>query len=221
MQITMFTYFVYLLVALFALARVTEANFDMYQIHGVRTGTTWPGDELTGWKLVNNDPNCDQIDHDASWQSRKDLSHGRRGIRCDGKCGYDDVSSQLQQLVCLLRSQILTSTQPPWPDRKLVEMHFTNNPLYHFTIYKDKGHNVDGTWRWTLYGVDDKEHGECFAYGDHEWTCQWPDIKVTMNGKRKFRCLTQVDANTINFAFKSEGIMETEGNNSTAVAWEA
>ena len=63
---------------------------------------------------------------------------------------------------------------------------------------------VDNTWRWWLYGTDGNTYGECFAYGDHVWSCDWPIYHTHLMGYRKFRCLTDVGAKAINQAFKNE-----------------
>lgn len=101
-------------------------------------------------------------------------------------------------------------------------MHFTNKPLHHFTIYKSKGRQVGDTWRWTLFGVDDKSYGECFAYGNEWFKCDWPKNTMHMEGYRKFRCLTAFDAFPINQAHKKEiGARSSGASNMTAVSWEA
>lgn len=102
-------------------------------------------------------------------------------------------------------------------------MHFTNNPLYHFTIYKDRGYTAsDGSWRWYLYGTDGSSYGECFAWGDYNWDCQWPGDNIAVKGYRKFRCLTSVDANTINTAYHNEGGRPGFAlANGTVVEWKA
>lgn len=101
-------------------------------------------------------------------------------------------------------------------------MHFTNNPSYHFTIYKDRGHNEGGTWYWTLYGTDGNSYGSCFAYGGFSWSYDWPEYKVHLDGYRKFRCLTEVDADTINAAANKEGASAGDASGNTtaaAVTW--
>ncbi|KAL1605244.1 hypothetical protein SLS60_004788 [Paraconiothyrium brasiliense] len=175
---------VHVLAILATILPFTTANFDLYHIHGVKAEGSWPGSEINGWQLQNDNPSCEQVDQYAVWRDSGDLSHGRLGIRCEGKCGYGDA---------------------PWPDVKLIEMHFTNNPLYHFTIYKDRGYEVNGAWRWYLYGTDGKSYGDCFAWGDYNWDCQWPNEHLAAKGYRKFRCITDVDANTINDEYKKEG----------------
>ncbi|OAF99343.1 uncharacterized protein CC84DRAFT_1181471 [Paraphaeosphaeria sporulosa] len=123
----------YVLTILVACIQLASANFDLYHIHGVEADGPFPGAEINGWQLQNDNPTCDQADQFAVWRDSSDLSHGRKGA--------------------------------PWPDVKLIEMHFTNNPLYHFTIYKDRGYTTgDGGWRWYLYGTDDKADGTCFAW---------------------------------------------------------
>lgn len=75
---------------LFALLNLTMANFDLYQIHGRQDGG-WFHRNIDGWSLHNDDPKCEEIDLDGYWVDSGDVSHGRHGIRCEGKCEYTDV----------------------------------------------------------------------------------------------------------------------------------
>lgn len=86
-------------------------------------------------------------------------------------------------------------------------MHFTTaNPLYHFTIYKDRGSfDKDGRWRWIIYDTDGYLHGSCFPEGGFSWTYDWPEYhNAHLEGNRKFRCLTEFSAYDINFATNKE-----------------
>jgi hypothetical protein len=85
-------------------------------------------------------------------------------------------------------------------------MHFSNNPYQHYTIYKDRGYLEGNTWFWPMYGTDGKTHGSCFAYGDHHFDCDWSfDGRIRQTGGwRKFRCLTDLDADRINDAARKE-----------------
>ena len=77
------------LVIFFTFLQVVLGNFDLYRVKG------WDevGDEpLDGYQVYNYEPQCYQITRMVGWKPSKDLSHGRIGIRCVGKCGIDDVS---------------------------------------------------------------------------------------------------------------------------------
>lgn len=65
-------------------------------------------------------------------------------------------------------------------------MHLTNNPLYHFTIYKDRGYIApDGfTWLWPMYGVDDTTHGACHTDTRKNWDCNYNDDKLKLASLR-------------------------------------
>ena len=65
-----------------------------------------------------------------------------------------------------------------------------------------------------MFGTDDKSYGECFAYGDDGFKCDWPSDKLHIEGARKFRCLTLFNAYTINGAHKVEigGPIHSVGN---------
>lgn len=102
--------FAYLLTVFVALIRFTavSADFDLYRIHGsspvhhrVRSSDiTGPLPPLVppfdyGWQIFDWDaePTCDQLLQAPFYKNSKDLSHGRLGVRCVGKCGIEDVSS--------------------------------------------------------------------------------------------------------------------------------
>lgn len=94
MQFTMPAIMVYVLAILFVLVNITSANFDLHHSYGYQGAGGWPGKELEWWKITNDDPvNRDKIDFNAGWGPSKDVSHDYRGVRCEGKCGYKDVSS--------------------------------------------------------------------------------------------------------------------------------
>jgi hypothetical protein len=64
-------------------------------------------------------------------------------------------------------------------------MHFSNNPLYHWTIYKSRGYRMEG--------LDHGDYGNCVPFPDHSMTCG--DRHLT----RKFRCLTKFTASDIGY----------------------
>lgn len=124
---------------------------------------------------------------------------------------------------------------PPWDNVERIEFHFTNYPIYHATIYRNKGYEQDGGWKWDMWGIDHLLYGECFTYDNHDLDCNYPDTKAHFYVTRKFRCsLRQHDitAKGINEAYMKEGgetvghkyhgkraVDNAEAGNATAVAW--
>ncbi|KAL5428322.1 hypothetical protein PMIN07_011184 [Paraphaeosphaeria minitans] len=211
-----------ILVAFIQLTAVV-ADFDLYQVsgsspihhHGRSLHITAPGPGLPlppfnyGWQIfdLNNEPTCDQLFQAPFYQNKRDLSHGRLGINCVGRCGITD---------------------PPWANVQRLEMHFTNQ--YHATIYKDDGYERDGGWKWTLWGVNGKNYGECFTYDNHDLDCKYPETGGHFEVSRKFRCSPNdhdITAEWINQRYMEQG-GETMGHkyhgkravdNATAIAW--
>ncbi|KAL5428321.1 hypothetical protein PMIN07_011183 [Paraphaeosphaeria minitans] len=185
----------YLSAILVAVAPIVSANFDLnVAIGDVATIFPWP-DQIGIWVLTDgDDPKCEDLAENgviAGWDERNDLSHGREGMRCvpGSHCGYYHPDDH------------------PWPSVELLEMHFTNNPLHHFTIYKDRGYTApDGfTWLWPMYGVDGNTYGACHTDTRKNWDCNLNDDKLKLHGRRKFRCLTSITAKEINDAKRQGG----------------
>lgn len=132
--------FSYISAILVTLVPVVSANFDLNVVIGdVSTIFPWP-DQIGGWMLTDgDDPKCEDLAENgviAAWDEKNDLSHGREGIRCspNNHCGYhhfDDVSIKISGHKQLKREADFT--QDPWPSVEVVEMHFTNNPLHHYS----------------------------------------------------------------------------------------
>ncbi|KAK3898269.1 hypothetical protein C8A05DRAFT_38144 [Staphylotrichum tortipilum] len=66
-----------------------------------------------------------------------------------------------------------------------LEMHFTNNPLFHWTIYRDRG-------SYDMIGLDGKVYGNCDPFPSVDFFCGGAFSSYT--GNRKMRCYTQVSA---------------------------
>ncbi|KAF1970732.1 hypothetical protein BU23DRAFT_202155 [Bimuria novae-zelandiae CBS 107.79] len=202
----------YVLTIMVAFVHVTFGNFDMYRMHGQQETTESKfGQQPDGWMLFNDTPrNCDDVHPFKFWPDRSDVSHGRRGVVCEGKgCWVDDW---------------------PWPNIKRVEMHFCKEPDYHFTIYKDKGRQDGDTWMWTLFDLYNNKKGECFAYGGVDWDCRWPPhlnghpwlLERHMWAQRKFRCIHELDATDfVKCAGIPDGRKAGEDMDSTAVTFTA
>ncbi|KZL81219.1 hypothetical protein CI238_11100 [Colletotrichum incanum] len=93
--------------------------------------------------------------------------YGDTGVHCVGDCAMEGRADGIQ----------------------VVEMHFTNNPLYHWTICKDRG--------CKMYGLDGKVYGECIVFPGNNYRC---DAFGITTGRRKIRCLTNFTARQITAA---------------------
>ncbi|CAP73423.1 uncharacterized protein PODANS_2_7998 [Podospora anserina S mat+] len=96
--------------------------------------------------------------------SQDDVSGRTIGVRCAGSGCYGGAATNINVL----------------------EMHFSNNPLYHWTIYKDRGHP------YKIYGLDGRTYGEYILFPGVNF--HHLRFAETRSGVRKFRCLTQFTA---------------------------
>ncbi|KAM7219899.1 hypothetical protein V8F06_004754 [Rhypophila decipiens] len=138
-----------------------HANFDIYRVKDIRpyaqAGTT------TVWQIFASPPNCDSALYEGWWDDSRDVSGNKLGVRCWGSgCAQQAPVDQINGL----------------------EMHFSNNPLYHWTIYKDRGYN--------MIGLDGKTYGRCIPFPNHDYNCPFSGGSSKIEGRRKFRCLTNV-----------------------------
>lgn len=95
MQPIMSVHLAYVLVAFLALINLASANFDLYQVKVTYFHNIIGWDVMHKYMLFNDAPTCAGNGKDMVyyWDSPiPDLSHGRLGVRCEGSCGYDDVS---------------------------------------------------------------------------------------------------------------------------------
>lgn len=90
-------------------AALAKANFDLYL--GQESGTTPVGDVHETWNIYPNDPSCSDVENSRNWFGRDDVSK-QTGIRCKGGCFGGSAVTDIEEL----------------------EMHFTNDPLYHFSM---------------------------------------------------------------------------------------
>ncbi|GJC91479.1 hypothetical protein CH63R_01455 [Colletotrichum higginsianum IMI 349063] len=151
--------FTAIIAPLLALVPVCTANFDIYMNNAwtVQGGST-------GWTIFEADPPCGQVNNAIIYGNYGDVSGSYIGVRCVGDCFPSNRPDGIQ----------------------ILEMHFNNNPLYHWTIYKDRGYK--------MYGLDGKVYGECILFPGHNYRC---DAFGITEGYRKFRCLTQFTARQI------------------------
>ncbi|RYP31770.1 hypothetical protein DL767_005590 [Monosporascus sp. MG133] len=154
-------------VVLFSYISAVTANFDLY--HGVAGAQSYYDDV---WQIFDTDPDCNQVYNTDYYLDSNDVSGNKIGVRCEdsnGGCGGN--------------------VDPIGID--VVEMHFSNNPLYHFTIYKNRG-NYD------MIGLDGRVYGHCILFPANTYFCSIGIM--TRSGHRKFRCLTEFTAAQINAA---------------------
>ncbi|KFY97931.1 hypothetical protein V500_01849 [Pseudogymnoascus sp. VKM F-4518 (FW-2643)] len=98
-----------------------------------------------------------------AWSWRSDVSDDKLGMRCQGSgCAFN----------------------APIENIDVLEMNFNNNPVLHWTIYKNRNYD--------LIGLDGKTYGNCFAYPYGDFDCPGEQ------GHRKFRCLTSSTASQLN-----------------------
>ncbi|KAK4654402.1 hypothetical protein QC762_0065230 [Podospora pseudocomata] len=152
-----------------SLAGLATANFDLYLGHQI---IPVDGGVLhDGWYIFDNDPSKADVLAYGPYLSQDDVSGRTTGVRCVGSGCYGGAAT----------------------DINVLEMHFSNNPLYHWTIYKDRGHP------YKMYGLDGRTYGECILFPGvsfHHMT----NFAETRSGVRKFRCLTQFTARQIRAA---------------------
>ncbi|KAK1829509.1 hypothetical protein QBC39DRAFT_125771 [Podospora conica] len=143
---------------------LTNANFDLY------AGTEQSlGGFFMVWTIHQTPPDCKRVNQAETYLQLDDVSGNKVGVRCEGSgC----------------------STYQP-SNVNVVEMHFSNNPLFHFTIYKDRGHP------YKMYGRDGKTYGECIVFTGDTFDCISTGL---LGGVRMYRCLTQFNVAQIESA---------------------
>lgn len=103
----------FIIAALFTFSYAVMADFDMY--HGQFHWAGGRGDKLKRdiWQVYQTDPDCSTVlDHTPITDSSSDVSGNKLGVRCEGRgCSHDNDPSEIDVL----------------------EMHFSNNPLYHWS----------------------------------------------------------------------------------------
>jgi hypothetical protein len=89
----MSAYLAYVMVAFLALINFTSANFDLYQVEVKFFHNIFGWHFMHKYMLFNDVATCAGNGKDKVYYlQRRDLSHGRLGVRCEGKCTYADVS---------------------------------------------------------------------------------------------------------------------------------
>ncbi|OBT68836.1 hypothetical protein VE03_02216 [Pseudogymnoascus sp. 23342-1-I1] len=99
-----------------------HANFDIYRVTRYRPLAQGGTDVI--WQAFKLPPSCDLALKSAYWYDSSDVSGDKLGFRCKGSgCSAQAPADNIDQL----------------------EMHFRNNPLWHWTIYKDRGRSMIGS----------------------------------------------------------------------------
>ncbi|KAF5559810.1 hypothetical protein FPHYL_6910 [Fusarium phyllophilum] len=142
------------------------ANFDLYI--GQQTGTTPEGGNEDMWNIYPSDPSCSDVYTARNYFGRDDVS-GQIGVRCDGAGCFGGNSPA---------------------DVDVLEMHFGDNPKYHWTIYKDRNYD--------MYGLDENVYGNCVPFPGNEYSCN--QGQAIFDGVRKFRCITEFTVDQIEAA---------------------
>ncbi|KAM7187848.1 hypothetical protein V8F20_010807 [Naviculisporaceae sp. PSN 640] len=145
--------------ALSLLPGAALANFDIYRVK--RTVPYAQGGVDVIWQIFSTPPSCDQALNSGYFEDKRDVSGNKIGVRCEGSgC---------------------SQTKPPG-DISILEMHFSNSPLHHWTIYKDRG--------YSMVGLDGKTYGNCIVFPNADYDCDFTESTGKLEGRRKFRCLT-------------------------------
>jgi hypothetical protein len=94
-----------------ALLGLASANFDLYAGADNMLGS---GNQFSTWYIHEAPPDCNRVtNHAEMWDEIDDVSGDKRGIRCEGMGCH--------------------RYQPENVD--VLEMHFSNNPLYHWSKF--------------------------------------------------------------------------------------
>src|SRR6185312_9888083 len=97
------------LAPLAALTQVCTANFDIYRTED----RALVGGVATGWDIHPGHPSCDAVRSSKGWYDSGDVSGNKKGINCVGSCKFEDRVDGISRF----------------------EMHFSNNPLYHWSEF--------------------------------------------------------------------------------------
>ncbi|KAK5653274.1 hypothetical protein OQA88_9173 [Cercophora sp. LCS_1] len=148
------------------LTRLASADFDVY---AGTTNSVGEGHFAETWYIFQGEPNCNDAWNAKEYYESDDVSGKyRTGFRCEGKgCWGTNNPGDIEEL----------------------EMHFSNNPLFHWTIYKNRG------YPYKLFGVNGEVQGECHSFAGDDFGCPvvapWPGQR---SGVRKLRCYTRASA---------------------------
>ncbi|KAK4096695.1 hypothetical protein N658DRAFT_489752 [Parathielavia hyrcaniae] len=158
------------LVMLLSCNTAVKANFDLYSGWVNIIGGSGQHHYSEHWTVFGSEPNCDQAWGAKTYGDTDDVSGDKTGVRCRTNGCHGQTNPH---------------------NIEVLEMHFSNNPLYHWTIYNDRG-NYD------MIGLDGRVYGNCDPFPGDDYLCTY--LIQTISGVRKFRCYTQFTAGQINSA---------------------
>ena len=98
------------------------ANFDVYMVDVYDRVFN---SHSMGWQVFEAQPSsCDEVSSHDIWWASGDVSGDKTGVRCSGSgCNYKDPADNIDVL----------------------EMNFHSDPpVYHWTLYKDRGRTMVG-----------------------------------------------------------------------------
>ncbi|KAF2827505.1 hypothetical protein CC86DRAFT_381509 [Ophiobolus disseminans] len=148
------------LLPLFALTQVSLADFFLFR---VKAGNDY------GYKISDvPNPGCKMPGQNIPWYPAKnDVSGGKLGVRCNGDgCSESNDPSGIDEM----------------------EMHFSNNPPWHWTIRKSQNFEMidtNGGNGW----------GKCALLPGFTYKCRGGN--GVDEGYRKFHCKTRITAGQI------------------------
>ncbi|KAL5434894.1 hypothetical protein PMIN06_011262 [Paraphaeosphaeria minitans] len=136
----------------------------------------------TYWIVLPHTWVCSQVLDARHVGDRNDVSGNKIGVRCRGDgCESDHSTDKID----------------------LIEMHWSNKPLYHWTLYKDK---LDQNQHQILWGINGKTYGACEKIGTPTHWTQCYDHPPNMGNTKtffvhpKFKCWDAYDWTQINGA---------------------
>lgn len=95
---------------LLASLQLCNANFYIWavELHDLFGGV------LEGYDVYDHPqkPSCSEVSKRRIWQARSDVSGSKTGVRCVGECDLTDNGNNVD----------------------VFEMHWTNNPLFHWSM---------------------------------------------------------------------------------------
>ncbi|KAJ4300775.1 hypothetical protein N0V90_002863 [Kalmusia sp. IMI 367209] len=146
-----------------AMLNMAAADFLVYEINENNAGDTMG---FPGYAVFDADPDCKTVlNYPVAWWLGSDDVSEDVGVRCGPPQG------------CAQRDPTLIEQ---------LELNFATEPVYHFTIYKDR--------EYGLIGLDGRVYGICEPLDDDDFQCS-EGIRA-VGGVKKFRCYSDFSAQT-------------------------
>lgn len=87
---------------------IAFANFDLYRVNQF-----YPEGDVQAYQIFQDRPACEEVQATEVYKRVNDASVRRIGVVCEGGCAQEDAPR----------------------DFRRIEMHFANNPLYHWSKF--------------------------------------------------------------------------------------